>query len=84
MKFASAGNKSAAKLIDIISNKENADKLLKIFNKETLMMSGEEALALLIDANLTKHTYQLLRNKALEKNHHLYPPYNQVLRQLFQ
>nr|XP_047125293.1 uncharacterized protein LOC124807453 isoform X2 [Hydra vulgaris] len=41
-------------------------------------MSSDEALALILDCNLTKASYQLMKNKADEKECNLYPAYNNV------
>jgi len=41
-------------------------------------MSKDEALCLLLDARLTKASYQIIRNQATEKGFDIYPPYNDV------
>ncbi|CAB0031878.1 unnamed protein product, partial [Trichogramma brassicae] len=38
----------------------------------------EEALALLVDANLTKASYNVIRNAALKTSHEMYPTYDEV------
>ena len=38
--------------------------------------TADEALALLLDTSLTKASYQLLRNQAIERGYNLYPSYN--------
>ena len=53
-----------------VSNISNTDKESKY--------SADEALALIIDARLTKSSYQLIRSGALEKEHNINPTYNDV------
>ncbi|KAL7289387.1 hypothetical protein TKK_0016588 [Trichogramma kaykai] len=38
----------------------------------------EEALALLVDAKLTKASYNAIRNAALKTNNDIYPPYDEI------
>ena len=57
----------AAKNVLNISNTDKATKY-----------SADEALALIIDASLTKASYQLIRSGALEKEYNIYPAYNDV------
>jgi len=40
--------------------------------------NGDDALALLLDANLTKSSYQLLRNQAVNRGSTLYPSYHYI------
>ena len=40
--------------------------------------TSEEALSLLVENDLTKHSYQNLRSSAKRKNADIYPPYNEV------
>ena len=41
-------------------------------------MSPEEAVSLIINANLSKHAYNTLRTNDLKHNHYLYPSYKKV------
>jgi len=43
------------------------------------MYSVEEALALIIDAKLTKSQYTLIRSQAKQRNANIYPAYNKIL-----
>ena len=61
------GQKDTAKAIKRLSQ-----------DKPVVRYSGDEALALILDGGLTKHSYQLLRNGAAQRNADLYPPYNVV------
>lgn len=47
-------------------------------NREKSEYTPNEALILLIDARLTKSSYQLLRSSAGAKGHNIYPSYNDV------
>ncbi|XP_065680976.1 uncharacterized protein LOC124817909 [Hydra vulgaris] len=64
--------------------KDNQPKKAKLAEKllvDTISpsyMSSDEALALILDCNLTKTSYQLMKNKADEKECSLYPAYNNV------
>ena len=60
-------NVIAAKKVSNISNTDKASKY-----------SADEALALIIDACLTKSSYPLIRSGVLEKENKLYPTYNDV------
>ena len=66
-KLRDESNVIAAKKVSNISNTDKASKY-----------STDETLALIIDALLTKSSYQLIRSGALEKEHNLYPTYNDV------
>eukprot|EP00733_Pompholyxophrys_punicea_P000314 Pompholyxophrys_punicea_v1_NODE_74_length_3737_cov_17.706953.p1 type:complete len:218 gc:universal NODE_74_length_3737_cov_17.706953:1406-753(-) len=41
-------------------------------------MSDDEALALLVDCDLSKESYQKIRNNALQHSVYIYPPYNNI------
>lgn len=43
------------------------------------MYSEDEALALIIDAKLTKSQYTLLRLQAKQRNANIYPAYNKII-----
>ena len=43
------------------------------------VLSGNEALSLIVEGRLTKYSYQLIRSVSLCKNCKLYPPYGCVL-----
>lgn len=45
---------------------------------ETRSFTNEEALAIFIDCKLSKNSYKLLRNHALNINHKIYPSYYQL------
>lgn len=80
-----SGKPAAASLLAQVANSSNESvKHLKISNdsnnnqKTSFQMSPEKALSLIIDTNLSKRQYQLLRNNAKENNLNLYPPYNTI------
>lgn len=73
------GNESGVKLVDKICNPESAYELLNINKKiKETKMTPEEALSLIIEANLTKKSYILLRKNALKHKCNIYPPYKKV------
>ena len=49
------------------------------FNKEPLMMSDEEALALKIHCDLSDSQYQLIRNSSIKHNANIYPTLHRIL-----
>ena len=53
--------------------------IAKSKNKQQKQLSSIEALAVLLRNNLTKSTYQDIRNVSIEKKHDLFPPYSTVL-----
>ena len=48
-------------------------------NKEPIMMSEEEALALKIQCDLSDSQYQMLRNSSMKQNADIYPPLLRIL-----
>lgn len=79
-KFILNGNKSASKLMDVIANNEQAEELLKFANSESsTQLTKEEAIELIVNNNLTKHSYNRIRNKALEHHINFYPSYKNVI-----
>lgn len=75
-------NKSAAKLIDVIMDKEKADILLTSTAIETpTELTTEEAVRLIVKGNLTKRNYIDIRNNSLQHHVHLYPTYKKVIRE---
>ena len=82
----SKGRRDAANILHEISasSPTKATKIKKAYTlskeKETCQLSSEEALALFIDAKLTKRQYMMIRLKATMRNFNLYPPYKCVLK----
>lgn len=67
-------------LMDKIVDPDTASKILKLTQKpESSRMSLIDAVKLIVNGNLTKDTYNLLRKTALKYNHDLYPTYEEVL-----
>ena len=66
-KLRDKSNIIAAKRVSNISNTDKENKY-----------SVDEALTLIIDAHLTKSSYQLIRSGDSEKEHNIYPTYNNV------
>jgi hypothetical protein len=63
-------------------NPSAADKLATCLKENPIAQqsyTAEEALALIIDQNLTVDTYNVLRQEANSRGHLLYPPYYKVL-----
>ena len=76
------GNINGWKLMDSINDKDEANQIMKELNhavKQPRSLTVEEAIAVIIEANLTKHGYKTLRRFALDTNHNLYPDYKLVL-----
>ena len=66
-KLRAESNVIAVKKVSIILNTDKASKY-----------SADEALALIIDARLTKSSFQLIRSGTLEKEHNIYPTHSHV------
>ena len=71
-------------------NKESKTEKVKSINKiyldknvESSMLSGNEALSLMLESNMTKAAFQLHRNAATAKQCNLYPAYNNIKYKLF-
>jgi len=81
-----SGNANASKLLKE-STCTTSTRALKIQTANTTFQniklvqiySEEEALALIIDAKLTKSQYTLIRLQAKQKNANIYPAYNKVI-----
>ena len=72
-------NINDSKLIDAAFDKNSADQIAQeIQVTDTTIMSDEKALALFVVCNLTKATYNLIRETALKTNTNIYPPYYKV------
>ena len=56
----------------------NIRKLISKPDKPQSDFTGDEALSLMIDTDLTKQSYQTLRSTTKRKNVDIYPPYNHV------
>lgn len=80
MSYRSCGNLSASKVLKTISNEPEQAKSFE--NKQDnlhLELNADEALALIVEANLSKHQYKLIKTQAGQKNCNLYPSYDKVL-----
>ena len=71
-------NISGYKLLDIIVDRESADKLLKAHKNPGRKLTSEEALGLIVDGRLTKANYKLIRETAKKTGHNIYPVYEEV------
>ena len=70
------------KLMDSINDKDEANQIMEKLNhavKQPRSLTVEKAIAVIIEANLTKHGYKTMRRFALDANHNLYPDYKLVL-----
>lgn len=79
MSLRASGKNEAAKVVqEISSSPKRATKLRDAYKKsleyKPKMLSGEDALALLVDAKLSRHQYDLIRQTAPEK----FPSYKKV------
>ncbi|CAH0556720.1 unnamed protein product [Brassicogethes aeneus] len=75
MNLKANGKKTTAKSIRNLVQKNNIPNEP---DGSKSQLSSERALALTVDARLSKRQYQELRNIAKENNSNLYPPYNQI------
>lgn len=74
------GNKKGAQLLDMIADQNTVDEILLSSKKpKQNKMTADEALSMIIEANLTKRSYKFIRSNALKHGHDLYPPYEQVI-----
>ena len=83
MKLKESGKVDAAKLLReaTTTTPKRASRILKTWQtskQEVSSYSVVEALALIINLNLTKEQYQILRTGAQARGHDLYPSYYQV------
>lgn len=82
MGMRASGSKDAAKVLKSITDGSPSlpTRYLNSINRvEEGVLSPEEALAMLIDNNLSKKQYNGIRNVALKVNSQMYPSYNRVL-----
>lgn len=78
MKLKASGQGAASKIIkDILSDPSKPSDYSKAYQQSlepVLMMSGEDAVAVLVEANLSRHQYNVLRSKSPK----IYPSYKIV------
>lgn len=73
------GNLNGEKLFGMICNKESADNAMEIIKRpQPILMTGAQALGLIIDRRFKKKDYMELRKNALLLGHNLYPVYDEV------
>lgn len=78
------GNLNGDKVLSMIREKESADNMMALLDKpQPLLMTGAQALGLIIDRRFTKTDYTTLRKSALLLHHNLYPVYYEVNLNLF-
>lgn len=83
MRLRSEGNINAAKVLDhiIMKNEEEVKRILEYYEKPQLSIqpyTKEKALALYIDAKMSKYDYNTIRFNAMEQHCNLYPSYFQI------
>lgn len=83
LRLRSDGRPEAAKLLSRSRTVLSPNQEIKKNNQTTSKnaqspLSSDQALALFLDAKLTKRSYQLLRNNAKENNFDIYPSYNKI------
>jgi hypothetical protein len=76
----SDGNLIGSQILDHACDPAEAVHVQKLIYEDIVQRpySADEALALLISANLTRERYNLIREDAMQKGHNLYPSYSQV------
>jgi len=81
MQFRAQGQIHASKIIKNIQ--EEPIKAKEYFNaikeKKQNKFNGDEALSLIVEAQLSKFQYKFIRNQAKSKNCDIYPSYDEVL-----
>ena len=66
-------------MIDLAFNPNSAKTVIEKINEpERRKLTAKESLSLMIEGNLTKKTYELMRKVSLEHGHDLYPSYKKV------
>lgn len=84
MNFRAEGNNQAAKILkDITNTPSKAHEYCNALKNQTTTytkLSADEALSLLIEAKLSKSQYNLIRRQVKEKNCHIYPSYDEILK----
>lgn len=79
-----SGKTGEAQLIKEATIEGNAGEMIEILNnslkeKPVVPFSPDEALNFIVEANLSKHQYTLIRLKAKEKNADIFPSYDKIL-----
>lgn len=77
MELKAARQREASKLIEnVLSDSSKASEYTKAYRQsiETMTMSGEDALALIVEARLSRHQYNIVRSKAPK----IYPSYKVI------
>lgn len=73
------GNKRGSEVLDIMANEESSSPLFKKMKMtESIKMTPEEAVALLVNSNLTVEAYNLIRKNAKKHNNNIYLSYKKV------
>ena len=76
MSVRASGSRISSDLLkSVMESSAKAQEIQHLINqaKSLRLYTGEEALALYIDLGLTHNKYKILRKKAIEKGHYLYP-----------
>lgn len=77
-KLCQEGDKEGVLLEKIIDQTESLNITECLNNFQSRELTPEEALALSMDAGLSKNSYETIRNMAIKCGHDLFPPYLQV------
>jgi hypothetical protein len=70
--------KSLSDILALIINAPDLEKILYSLHISPIKMTPTEALALYIDADMTKSSYQKFRNSSLLQNADIFPTYNAI------
>lgn len=80
------GKEAAAKLISeaVFTTPTRAGKIHRAWHstqqdKKVVPFTNDEAVSLIVEANLSKHQYLLIRQEAKNRNANIYPSYHKVL-----
>lgn len=71
--------KEMSKILTNVMNAPDPKNALKALEKPIIKMNASEALALYIDSDMTRDSYQKLRNSSLLHNADIYPSYHTIL-----
>lgn len=72
------GNESGAKLLDIIVDEKSSNNLLQQFKRGNEKLSATDSVALVSNANLTQHEFNVVKSTLKSANRNVIPSYRQV------
>lgn len=76
--------KEEAKIVEKLrsASPNRKAKIIAILNEDIKILpyTPDEALALMVDTNLSVHQYNIIQHQAKSRNANIYPPYNRILK----